>query len=224
MNKNKIYAVITGDIVKSRKLGAEREEVLDLLKETLKFLSNFFKKKRIKENMGLFSGIFRGDSFQVVILGPIFALEIAIFLKARLSSKTIKGKSIDIRIAIGIGEIESFNGKKVEESDGEAFRLSGNALDNIPKYRRLSIKSNIEELNKQLEFISSSIDTITKRWSPEQAEAILLWLSGDTQTSISKKLGISQPAVNQRLQLGGHFTLSKSFELYKHLLKTYYKL
>ncbi len=219
MGKNKIYAVITGDIVKSGKFGSDREKALKTLKDALNSLGDFKRK-----SIGGISDIFRGDSFQIVISEPSFALEIAIYLKAQLLSKTIKGKIIDVRIAIGIGNIESLNRKNIKESDGEAFRLSGKALDNISKYRRFSIKSGIDELNKQLEFISSSIDSITRRWSPEQAEAILLWLKGNTQISISKKLNISQPAVNQRLQLGGHFTLSESFELFKHLIKTHYKL
>ena len=100
MGKNKIYAVITGDIVRSGKFGSDREKALKILKDSLNSLNNFKSK-----SIGGISDIFRGDSFQIVILEPIFALEIAIFLKARLSSKTIKGKSIDIRIAIGIGEI-----------------------------------------------------------------------------------------------------------------------
>jgi len=216
MNKNKIYAVITGDIVKSGKLGSDREKALKMLKDTLNSLNNFKKK-----SIGGISDIFRGDSFQIVISEPKHALEISIYLKAQLFSKTIKGNSIDVRIAIGIGEIESFDEKNIQESDGEAFRLSGNALDNISKYRRFSIKSNIDKSNKQLEFISSSIDSITRRWSPEQAEAVLLWLSGKTQTSISKKLGISQPAVNKRLLLAGHFTLKESFELFKFLIEEY---
>jgi hypothetical protein len=219
MGKNKIYAVITGDIVKSGKFGTERGKALKTLKDVLNSLNNF----KVK-SIGGISDIFRGDSFQIVIKEPTLALEIAIYLKAQLLSKTINGENIDIRTSIGIGEIESFNDKKVEESDGEAFRLSGYALDNISKYRRFSVRSSIDELNKQLEFIASSIDSITRRWSSEQAEAIVLWLSGDTQISISKKIGISQPAVNQRLQLGGHFTLNESFELFKHLLKINYKL
>ncbi len=219
MGKNKIYAVITGDIVKSGKFSSEREKALKTLKDALNSLSNFKKK-----SIGGVSDIFRGDSFQIVISEPASALEIAIYLKAQLLSKTIKGKVIDARIAIGIGKTESLNRKNIKESDGEAFRLSGSALDNISKYRRLSIKSSIDELNSQLKFISSSIDSITRRWSTEQAEAIVLWLKGSTQISISKKLGISQPAVNQRLQLGGHFTLSESFDLFKHLLDKNYKL
>jgi len=214
---DKIYAVITGDIVKSRKFGSNREKALNALKETLDSLSNFKNK-----SIGGISDIFRGDSFQIVVSEPASALEIAIFLKARLLTETIKEKNIDVRIAIGIGKIEAFNKENIPESDGEAFRLSGNALDGISKYRRLSIKSNIDELNKQLKFVSSSLDSITRRWSPEQAEAILLWLSENTQTSISEKLGISQPAVNQRLKLGGHFALKESFELFKHLVKKYY--
>ncbi|MEJ2567702.1 MAG: SatD family protein [candidate division WOR-3 bacterium] len=219
MVENKIYAVITGDIVKSRKLGKYREKALSILKETLNSLTNFK-----GDSIGGISDIFRGDSFQIVVSKPAVALKIVIFLKAQLLTKTIEEKNIDVRIAIGIGKTESLNKENIPESDGEAFRLSGSALDNISKYRRLSIKSDIDELNKQLEFIASSLDSITRRWSTEQAEAILLWLSGNTQTSISKKIGISQPAVNQRLQLGGHFALKESFELFKHLIEKNYKL
>ncbi|MEJ2307171.1 MAG: hypothetical protein P8Y30_06475 [candidate division WOR-3 bacterium] len=41
MSENKIYAVITGDVVKSRKLGKNREQALVILKETLNSLKDF---------------------------------------------------------------------------------------------------------------------------------------------------------------------------------------
>jgi len=88
MIKNKIYAVITGDIVKSGRFGTEREKALKILKDTLNSLNNFKSK-----SIGGVSDIFRGDSFQIVIKEPTLALEIAIYLKARLLSKTIKGKN-----------------------------------------------------------------------------------------------------------------------------------
>ncbi|MEO0293981.1 MAG: SatD family protein [candidate division WOR-3 bacterium] len=218
MEKDNIYAVITGDIVKSRNLGERREEVLNLIREGI---NSLFSLK--KGSFGGFSDIFRGDSFQLLVLNPSLALEIVVFLKAYLIAK-ITNKKIELRVGIGIGKIESFNPTNIRESDGEAFRLSGEAIDNISKYRRFLIKSNNPELNRYFNFISSSIDAITSHWSPLQAEAILLWISGENQISIGEKLGISQPAIHQRLQLGGHFALKEAFELFEYLIRKHYNI
>ena len=69
MGKNKIYAVITGDIVKSRKFGPDREKALKRLKDALNSLNNFKGK-----SIGGISDIFRGDSFQIVIEIRMFLL------------------------------------------------------------------------------------------------------------------------------------------------------
>lgn len=90
MDKDKIYAVITGDIAKSRELGSNRKKVLKTLKETLNSLRNF-KNKSIE---GI-SDIFRGDFFQTAISNPAIVIEIAVLLKTSLLTRLGKRKNIN---------------------------------------------------------------------------------------------------------------------------------
>jgi predicted XRE-type DNA-binding protein len=218
MNFKKIYSVITGDLVKSSSLRSNRREVLKRLKEIIKSAE---KLETEKNEFIIFSDIFRGDSFQGVISKPAQSLKVALFIQAELNKKRIGKESPETRIAIGLGTIDSFNKNKIEESDGEAFHNSGQALDEIKSYRRLSILSPWEEVNENLNLLASLLDAIIQRWSPEQAEAISLWLQGKNQKSISEKLGISQPAVQQRLKIAGLFAIKDAIKYFNAIVDKY---
>jgi predicted DNA-binding protein (UPF0251 family) len=114
----------------------------------------------------------------------------------------------DARIGLGIGTIGSLNKSRVEESDGEAFRYSGRALDGLKGYRRLSLLSPWAGFDSQFGPQCSSLDAIILRWTPEQAEAMSFMLQGRTQQQIARRLGVKQPAVQQRLLKAGHFAVS----------------
>ncbi|MBK8581218.1 MAG: hypothetical protein IPL86_05075 [Flavobacteriales bacterium] len=65
---------------------------------------------------------------------------------------------------------------------------------------RLSIQTPWPEVNDELEVVSKLLDALIGRWSPAASQAVLLSLLTDaTQVEVSKKLGISQPAVHKRL-------------------------
>ena len=126
--KMDIKAVITGDIINSTRIRAERRTLLidSILRvaDELKILSP------------LQIEMFRGDSFQVVVDEPEEALRIAILLRAGLKCSTPLecGSAWDARIALGVGEI-SYGADKIVMSDGEAFHFSGRELDGIGKSR-----------------------------------------------------------------------------------------
>jgi hypothetical protein len=212
------YAVITGDLVKSSTFKEKRKDALRTLHEIFNTL-----KSKLPIDIDIFiSDIFRGDSFQIVVSDAEYALTIAIFIRAQLIRRSIEGMAFDARFSIGIGSIEYLNQEKITESDGEAFRLSGRSLDEIPNYRRLIITSSKEEQTQTLEVLSAFIDAITARWTPEQAEAISHWIFGETQTSLAKRIGVTQSAIQQRLQLAGHFAIEacvKYFDLIVHKYK-----
>ena len=212
-----LYSVITGDLVKSYKFKDKRQIALNTLNE-------IFKKLKMRKNLNTdvwISDIFSGDSFQIVVSDAEYALMIAIFIRSRLIHKSIEGMTFDARISIGIGGIEYLNQEKITESDGEAFRLSGRAIDELPNYRRLIIKSSNEELDKVFEVLSTFIDAITLRWSSEQAEAISYWIFGETQTSLAKIIGVTQSAIQQRLQLAGHFALDTCIKHFNAIIREY---
>src|SRR5688572_7677933 len=158
-------AVLTGDVIDSTKLSvSEREKFDKLLHQGLTEIAG-------KNNFE----IFRGDSFQVLLTNPDQALKTAIQLRCWLrkqhiyeqsqignSKGKIKAKAqpitssykkgiIDARLSIGIGSV-SYKSKNIKTSDGEAFQLSGRALDN-PKNKnaRIMIATPDAALNDHLE-------------------------------------------------------------------------
>jgi hypothetical protein len=205
MNGGRIYGVLTGDLVGSKTLERDRPPVLNVLKRAFKAALSF---EQAPGEFTLFSRIFRGDSFQAVVSDAANTLRVALFLRARLLMVNLPVGQPDARIGVGIGTIESLNKARIEESDGEAFRYSGRALDGLRGYRRLSLLSPWARWNEQLEPLASSLDAIILRWTPEQAEAISYMLQGRKQREIARRLGVKQPAVQQRLLKAGHFAVS----------------
>jgi hypothetical protein len=218
MSQAKILGVLTGDLVKSKAFEPHRDRVLTGLKGAFKAAESFTQKPG---EFIRFSRIFRGDSFQAVISGLADTLKVALFLRARLLMIKIPQTQPDARIGLGIGTIESLNKAKIEESDGEAFRYSGKALDGLKKYRRLSLISAWTDWNKQFEPLGSSLDAIIQRWTPEQAEAVSFMLHGRTQQEIARILKIKQPAVQQRLLTAGHFAIMDALSFFESSIHQY---
>lgn len=218
MNGKKVYGVITGDLIKSVEFRKSRNHILLRLKEIL------LSAPGIETHEGefiLFSDIFRGDSFQGILSKPSSSLKIALFIQTQLSREPIGGVHIESRLGIGFGTVDFLDKDRIVECDGVAFRLSGQALDQTDKYRRLTMLSPSEEMNRHLNIMSAFLDAIMQRWSQEQAEAISFWLQGYTQESIAHTLGIKQPAVHQRLQLAGHFAIKEALEYFSWLTDKY---
>lgn len=211
--KKKYYAVITGDIIGSSRVGNKRGKLLNVLKKTFDEISS--------EMPGTIEKpfeVFRGDSFQGIISRPEKPLLIGILVRAKLKSlnfskpvKKSEKNTLDARIAIGVGEV-SFRAGKVVESDGEAFNLSGKLLDEIEIVEQnIKIKTPWKEVNEELEVESYFINSLINKWTKEQAEAAYLKLLYNyTQQTLAKKLKISQPAVRKRIISGN----LKSVELF----------
>lgn len=218
MNGKKVYGVITGDLIKSVEFRASRNEILFRLKE---ILASAPKLAAHEEEFIIFSDIFRGDSFQGILSRPSSSLKIALYIQAELLRKPVGDVHVESRLGIGLGPVDFLDKNRIVESDGEAFRLSGQALDQTDKYRRLTMLSLSEEINQHLNLLAVSLDAVMQRWSNEQAEAISYWLQGQTQESIAHTLGIKQPAVHQRLQLAGHFAIKGALEYFAWLMEKY---
>ncbi len=216
MKNKKIYAVITGDIVGSSrfKIGRQREEVLSTLKDS-------FQKIGSSDTVASQFAIYRGDSFQGVISKPEEALRTAIILRANLLSRFKgKGARLDARIAIGLGTIDYLPKKQVGEGDGEAFRNSGMELDRMKKEElKLIVKTPWQEINDELQTECALFDALVQRWTKEQAEAIVYHIQGLKQEEIAGILGISQPAVFQRLKFGSYRAVQIFLDRFKNIIR-----
>jgi len=213
-------AVITGDIVNSRKL--DIEAWLELLK---KALSKYGSQPKEWE-------IFRGDSFQLEIAEYQKSLSVAIYLKATM--KQLPG--IDVRIAIGIGN-KTFAGQRISESNGSAFIHSGEAFEKIGK-RLLAINSGVDQLDYELNLYLELASTIMDNWSeltsilikehmdnPEvtQKELITLAKKNEQLARLMKRDSRvkmnTQSKVSEALSRGSYDLIQKLMEMFEKKLQ-----
>ncbi|RYY54851.1 MAG: hypothetical protein EOO09_12755 [Chitinophagaceae bacterium] len=196
-------AVITADIVNSTLLEKQQEKKLV---------------QQLTQLMEPYKGEFyRGDSFQVYLKDPADALKL--LLKMRMEARQY-GQGYDIRAAIGIGEVNT-PVRKLGVASGEAFVLSGRALEEMSKTdgTRMLIKTADAERSRTLEVMALFTDYVFREMTGKQARVISLLLEGTTQAAAAKKIRKSQSTVNKHVQSAGWSELSKLLLLYGELFK-----
>lgn len=185
-----MLAAITGDIVGSTRLnGADAEALIEYLKKELATLFGH-------ED----TAVFRGDSFQALEKNVAAALPKAIMLRSGLKTwfDAHGLRSGDVRMAIGFGDGGTI-ARQISESNGEAFRLSGRALDAMND-ELLALACADAGKNTTLQILASLLDALMQKWTAPQARVAALLMNGKTQTDIAAMLQISQPAVHKRAQ------------------------
>lgn len=189
-----MVAIITGDIIASRKL-VNQEKWLSPLKN---IFSTWGKKSKDWK-------LERGDFFQVEITDSaevlIKALEIkALIKKVAPVDERKKISTIDVRLAIGIGE-KTYTGESISESNGSAFIHSGEKFDLLKKENiTLGIKSPWNSFDEEMNLYLKLAGTFMDKWSVSSAELVEIVLKEPniTQDEIGKKLGIQQSGVSRR--------------------------
>lgn len=181
-----MVAVITGDIVNSRK-GAV-EEWIHALKEVLDYYGTEPKDWEI----------YRGDSFQLAV-APEKAILAAMHIKAAV--KQIKLH--DVRMAIGIGE-EEYSASKITESNGSAYVRSGECFESLKK-QTLAIQSGNEAFDQPFNIMLNLSLLTANQWSPVVARVIKTTLENaeKNQEELAQLLGKSQSTVSESLKRGG---------------------
>ena len=205
--------------------------------ESINALLKGLKKKWISEYE-----TYRGDSLQCAATSPENALRIALMIRSFLKAYTpatgqkmikrkkkslIKGyftTSFDIRLAIGIGKADFINKKKITSSDGEAFRLSGNTLDKLKQTtQKLAVKTYNKNFNQQTEPAILLLDGLIQKWTQNQAELVYYKLQNKKEDEISRLLGISQSAVNQRTKTAQWHAIEKLIEYFESTIQSWAK-
>lgn len=199
-------AVIIADIIGYTRLDPQRaEEVL----EGLRVFFDDIGKATIETNVVADFRIKRGDAVQGVLFDAGEALRVALLLKAAVMKIALTGNfkrrhpDIDIRLAIGLGEIEQVR-QSIDESSGEAFINSGRTLDQMKKEKRtFSIKTPRADWNAELETAFKLLEVILSGWNITSAELMYGLLKGYNESEIAEQLSISQSAVHQRKRRAG---------------------
>lgn len=191
------FAVLTGDIIGSSGLAPrELERARSLV---LKGARQFHSKSRPM----VFGApeFFRGDAWQLLLREPGRSLRVALYIRALLSAKI----GVSTRISIGIGPVEAINRSRTSLSTGEAFTLSGHALDEITGYFDLSgaLPDRAAVLASWFPAMLHLCSGLIRDWTRRQAEIISLALLSDSQTheGIAKSLHppVSKQTVSESL-------------------------
>jgi hypothetical protein len=199
-----MISVITGDIINSRKCSPELW--LKLLKTEL---NTFGKSPNIWE-------IYGGDTFQLRINDPYKALTSAIRLKAVIKLQ----KPLDLRIAIGIGEI-SYESRKITECNGPAFIHSGEKFKTLKKEKqKLAVKSDWPDFDSIVNLCLKLGMIAMDRWSVNSAEIVAEALLNPqaSQAELGKTFKIKQNAVSTRFARAHFEEIMEINELYKNKL------
>jgi hypothetical protein len=169
-------AIITADIVSYSDLTNKKANVvLNAVHKMFDELSS------VRTNLNSNLTIKRGDNIQSEIDNPAEALNVALLLKTVVNKIPIhrdnrNSPGIDIRIAIGIGNIDAKR-ETVNESSGDAYTYSGRTLDSMKKNKRLlAIKTNKPELDAELETEFKLLEVIMSGWKVTSAEVLYLTL------------------------------------------------
>lgn len=127
----RIRAVLTGDLIDSKAL---QDQELTACQRVIRQGVKDFTNATGQQVPGQ-PDFFRGDAWQLLLDTPAAALRLALLLRARLRART----PADTRIAIGIGPTRRINRQKTSLSSGQAFELSGHALDGMNRYFDLTL-------------------------------------------------------------------------------------
>lgn len=189
-----MIAVITGDIIASRKL-VNQEKWLSPLKNLLTTWGDSPKDWKLD----------RGDFFQIEIPNIEEVLHKALEIKALIKKvepidEHKKISTIDVRLAIGIGE-KTYSGESISESNGSAFINSGEKFDVLKKENvTLGVKTPWQDFDEEINLYLKLAGTFMDKWSVSSAELMQIILNNPntTQEDIGKRLGIKQNSVSGR--------------------------
>ncbi len=204
-----IKAVISGDLIaSSAKGGAVIDAAMVNLADTAARLS-------ILTGSNTRFTRHRGDGWQIYVDIPGLALTCALAMTTALRRS---GTGLDTRQAIGFGRVEILPPATLGGAFGEAFELSGRALDHMPRGARLCLENRLI-VTPWHEALIALIDWQSARWSKEQAEAVQAMLLDGTLSNAehAAKLGITRQAFEARLSSAGFPALEPALHAFQNV-------
>ena len=190
-------AIITGDIINSRTQDAK--DWLNQLKAELNLYGQTPKQWEI----------YRGDSFQME-MEPKDALKAAILIKASMK----QFKTIDVRIAIGIGE-KTYDAPAITEANGSAFINSGECFEKLKK-TNLAVKSEHPEFDTPINIMLELALLTMNTWTQTSASLVKLALTNPeaNQIELAELTQSTQGNISQGLKRAGFDEILKMIHFY----------
>jgi hypothetical protein len=200
-------AVLTGDLIGSTSAGP------DAIDRAMHALANAARELSHETGQDTRFTRFRGDGWQIHLPHPRHALRACLMMIASLRAS---GHALATRISVGIGPVDRLGNTGLSEASGEAFVTSGHGLDMMPRSRRLIIAGGGADA-KWHTSLFDLIEWLSRRWSREQAEAVMLSLGPDrpAHADIAQSLGISRQALQARLVSAGYHAFQEALNTFE---------
>lgn len=205
---NRIYAVLTGDLVKSSKLTSdESQEAVQWLRDAVKKFESLHPQSISGE-----LDTFRHDSWQMLMTQPVLSLRAAIYFRTALKLHSDKKAKYDTRISIGVGEVQAIAEARVSDSRGPAFTISGKNLDTMDRNRLVCEAQDKGSTGFAVmgRVAVPLLDCVVSDWTSTEAHAVHGTLEGLTQENIAQLLppnsrtgkAVTRQAVSDSLERG----------------------
>ncbi len=194
-----MVSVLTGDIINSKEV--EPSIWLPSLREVLALYAKETEQWEI----------FRGDSFQVEV-----KLSEALILAFRIKLAIKKFERLDVRIAIGLGEM-TYMSNKITESNGTAFINSGMCFENLKK-KTLAVKSPNKDFDYTINTMIQLASLTMNNWTVNSVKLIKVALDNPelNQKQIAKLLDKSQSTISEGLKRSGFEELKQLLNYYEY--------
>ena len=221
-----MFAVITGDIVGSTTRGRSDIQAFTEIDEILTTVFEHMQQKGWMKEGDFVT--FRGDSFQCLL--PVSdGLQGAVMIKAALKgglemdSHTSSASSWSCRLVVGVGDV-TYRADQISKSNGPAFQRSGRSLDAMNKDHYIEVETAWPEANEEFDLICRYLDIIMERvWTVNSARTAWMYFRDDyTQQELADLFGISQSAMNQRIQGAELAVLDQTIRRYQSIIKNYH--
>lgn len=195
-----LYAVLTGDIVKSSRLAsADLKRLPQVLKSIFQSIDAICK----PDTFATQYSIFRGDGFQL-ITEPTLAIKTWLLIRGglRAAFPGPLSKSVDAITGIAIGGV-SHLAPNITESNGEAFLLSGRLLEELKAPRLTGFASVNQQINREFNVQFLLADDIIRRWTTAQSQMVPFLLQSFNQNEIAQATQTRQPTVAAKINAMG---------------------
>ena len=217
------YAVVTGDIVRSTRLSREKfRDVQDSITRAGGDLAT-----HLPGRLPFPIELSRGDSWQLFVPDPGDALRMALFVRAFIRAEA---ERVDTRFSIGVGTVDKLPDRTVGDGRGDAFRLSGERIENKRAPRmQFAMEHDATQMradgwweDRSISTMLAVMDAVVTRWTSAQATAVRGALLNWKQEQIAETWPhgpITQQSASQHLDRAGWAGVYEALDYYEDVMK-----
>jgi len=203
----KIYVVVTGDIVESRKI-EQRDKFQQKLRKVLDEINQKFKKVIVVKFCFTL-----GDEFQ----GLINSLGESYTIVKKLQEMLYPVK---ICFGVGLGDISTKISKQTSGMDGECFLRSRAALEEAKRINQSVVYNTQTNIDLAVNTIIKLLDAIKKDWKSHHYKRVQLYEQLGTLEKVAKAEKVSKQTVSKMFIYIKFNEVKQAEENIKKLLST----